>query len=77
MLECVDFSEGGLKLRGQPRYKCCSFTLALPNSDRKLTAEVEVVREADDEFGVKFIAPSDELVSQICWWIVPNHLSVA
>lgn len=68
MLECVDFSEGGLKLSGQPRYKRCNLTLALPNSDRKVTTEVELVREGKDGFGVKFVSPSDELLSQISWW---------
>jgi len=68
MLECVDFSEGGLKLLGQPRFQRCNLTLAMPNSDQKVTAEVEVVREGADDFGVKFVSPSDELLSQISWW---------
>lgn len=68
MLECLDFSKGGMKLRGQPRYQRCSLTIALPNSERKVTTEVELVHESSSGFGVKFISPSDELLSLISWW---------
>jgi len=68
-LTAVDFSEGGLKLSGKPRYDKCNLTLSLPHDGSRTEVEVEKVYEgSDDTFGVKFVNPSPEFLEKLNWW---------
>jgi len=44
LLHCADFSMGGMKLRGAPRFDRFTATLCIPQDGSRIDAEVEVVK---------------------------------
>lgn len=68
VLICKDFSQGGLRLEGTPRYKKFKATLSAPQDGMKYEVDMEVVHQAPNEFGVRFIDPSDALIEKLAWW---------
>lgn len=68
-LRCTDFSIGGMRLQGQPRYQRFKITIAVPPDGGKMQTEVEVVHRVEDSFGVRFVSPSDELREKLSWWL--------
>lgn len=68
VLKCLDFSVGGLKLEGKPRYERFRITLSAPQDGSKIDAVVETIYTQDNYFGVRFVEPSKELISKLSWW---------
>ena len=67
-LVCKNFSEGGLKIEGQPRYQRCEYTLALPPEFKKVRVEGRVIRRDREGFAVAFTSPSPELTQILADW---------
>lgn len=68
LLHCLDFSQGGMRFRGQPRFKRFRVTLDIPHDNSRVDAEVEVVHRGKDYFGVRFVNPSAELLQKLGYW---------
>jgi hypothetical protein len=68
VLKCMDFSKGGMLLEGQKRFDKFRVTLDVPHDGSKVDADVRVVRQDKDHFGVEFIDPSPELLEKLHWW---------
>lgn len=68
VLECIEFSRQGMKLKGSPRFESFPATLSMPQNGERVEASVEVVSKSDYSFQVKFISPSEKLVSLLSWW---------
>lgn len=71
LLHCTDFSLGGMKLRGEPRFDQFKVTLCIPHDGSRVDADVEVVNRAEGYFGVRFINPAPELSEKLSWWQAP------
>lgn len=68
VLSCLNFSKGGMRIKGQPRFDVFNITLSAPQDGAKIDATVEVINGDDKSFGVKFINPSNELLEKLSWW---------
>lgn len=68
VLSCLNFSKGGMRIKGQPRYDQFEVTLSMPHDGSKVNAEVEVLYGDGESFGVKFLKPSKELIKKLSWW---------
>ena len=71
LLHCTDFSAGGMKLRGVPRFDRFKVTLCIPQDGSRIDVEVEVVNKIEGYFGVRFINPAPELSEKLSWWQAP------
>lgn len=73
-LKCLDFSKGGMRLEGTPRYNRFKATVCMPPNKDQIECDVEVVHQTGESFGVKFIRPSEDLVSKIDWFYASSDL---
>lgn len=72
-LVCKDFSKGGLRLEGTPRYEEFKATISSPHDDTKFDVDLKVVHQSEGWFGVRFISPSDALIEKLSWWDAPSR----
>lgn len=68
VLQGLNFSKGGMRLRGKARHDFFKVTISIPHDDTQLDVEVKKVYQNEDIFGVQFVAPSPELIEKIDWW---------
>lgn len=73
LLHCENFSIGGMRLRGQPRFERFKVTLHGPQDSACVDAEVEVVYRGEGFFGVRYVNPSSELLRKLAWWKAPEE----
>jgi len=68
-LECLDFSQGGLRLKGKPKFDEFKVTIQIPHDNSKVDAFVRLVYKKNEYFGVEFVKPTKELLTKLKWWV--------
>ena len=68
VLECIEFSRQGMKLKGSPRFESFPATISMPQNGERVEVCLEVVSKVSDSFQVKFVSPSEKLILLLSWW---------
>ena len=68
VLKCKNFSKGGMLIEGKKRFDRFRITVDVPHDGSKIDAEVKVVRQEKNFFGVEFVDPSPDLLEKLHWW---------
>ena len=68
VLDCLSFSTQGMKIKGQARFDKFEAVLSIPQDGSLVPAQVQVIDKQKDFFEVRFINPSEELLTKLSWW---------
>ena len=68
VLDCLSFSTQGMKIKGQARFDKFEAVLSIPQDGSLVPAQVQVIDKQKDFFEVRFVNPSEKLLTKLSWW---------